>query len=72
MIVSSKKFSSHSQDRKKALISSTERKYQESNSHFPHKKSGSINTFNAQSTLVINMIPGCTASGPLKSLATLS
>ena len=31
-----------------------------------------INTFNAQSTLVINMIPGCTASGPLKSLATFS
>lgn len=31
-----------------------------------------INTFNAQSTLVINMIPGCTALGPVKSLATFS
>jgi hypothetical protein len=31
-----------------------------------------IYTFKAQSTLVINAIPGCTASGPLKSLATFS
>lgn len=32
----------------------------------------SINTLSAQSTLVINMIPGCAALGPLKSLATFS
>jgi hypothetical protein len=31
-----------------------------------------IYTFEAQSTLVINTMPGCTASGPLKSLATFS
>ena len=38
MIVSSIKFSSHSQERKKAPTSSIERKYQESNSHYPHIK----------------------------------
>ena len=38
MIVSSIKFSSHSQERKKAPTSSIERKYQERNSHFPHIK----------------------------------
>jgi hypothetical protein len=29
-------------------------------------------TFSAQSTLVNNMIPGCTASAPLNNLATFS
>jgi hypothetical protein len=36
------------------------------------KKTVYIYTFKAQSTLVINTMPGCTASGPLKSLATFS